>query len=548
MTAKFSEIYISTSKAHTSKPFYNTSGTNSFFSNTNQLQQTGFIQPKFSIGHADDPYEREADKVAEEVIRMPDKALQMKCTSFEDQDKIRQKPLIKQTATSGNSNFSVSAEISNKISSTRGLGSPLPTNTQHEMGNKIGADFSDVKVHTDNTAVQLSQNLGAKAFTVGNDIYFNEGQYKPTTTEGKRLMAHELVHTVQQDKSQFHLMRQTESNSSNVQESFKLSGQAVTYLPYKVKPNDTLSAIADRFDVEGGWRTIAVFSVNDGLIEDSNQIIPNQLIAIPYQSIRNLTEANHYDPEKEVQIEESDNQSQTERYPRQRRVEIKVDPTPVVFISIPIYRDSNRFRIADAETIVMAEIRAGNEDMVTAMYAAVGRSAREGLWNDLTSFRSWIYQTSTVVEEEFEQSHLEHTLDIYIEHHTTKTRNELIDQHSTKPPEPPKPRSIDPEQELYFEFDSTAFNEEMTTEEDWQLTVNQLAIYIEEVNRHKEETPYISLEGYASWIGSEEYNQQLSMRRAEVVEQRLHEELSQRGLNNYVILAIGRGMEEFYVY
>jgi len=548
MTAKFSEIYISTSKAHSSKPFYNTSGTNSFFTSTYQMQQAGFIQPKLSIGHADDPYEREADKVAEEVIRMPDKALQMKCTSCEDQDKIRQKPLIKQTATSGNSNFSVSPEISNKISSTRGLGSALPKHTLHEMSSKIGADFRHVNIHTDDTAAQLNQALGAKAFTVGHDIYFNEGQYKPTTTEGKKLMAHELVHTVQQDNSFFQLMQQTEPNSSNVQESFKLSGQAVTYLPYKVKPNDTLSAIAYRFDVEGGWRTIAVFSVNDGLIEDSNQIIPNQLIAIPYQSIRNLTEANHYDPEKEVQIEENDNKSQTERYPEQRRVKIKVNPAPVVHISFPVFRDNRRFERADAETIVMAEIRAGNEDMVTAMYAAVGRSAREGLWNDLTSFRSWIYQTSTVIEEEFEQSHLEHTLDIYIEHHTTKTRNELIDQYSTKPPDPPKPRSIDPEQELYFEFDSTAFNEEMTTEEDWQLTVNQLSIYIEEVNRYKEETPNISLEGYASWIGSEEYNHQLSMRRAEVVEQRLNEELSQRGLNNYIILAIGRGMEDFYVY
>ncbi len=81
-----------------------------------------------------------------------------------------------------------------------GGGTSLDANVQQEMGNKIGADFSNVKVHTDSNAVQMNKELGAKAFTYGNNIYFNEGNYNPTSHEGKHLLAHELTHTMQQDR------------------------------------------------------------------------------------------------------------------------------------------------------------------------------------------------------------------------------------------------------------------------------------------------------------------------------------------------------------
>ncbi|MBD2753189.1 DUF4157 domain-containing protein [Spirosoma sp. BT704] len=69
------------------------------------------------------------------------------------------------------------------------------------MESAMGADFSGVRVHTGSEASQLSQDLNAYAFTHGNDIYFNEGQYNPSTSEGQRLLAHELTHTVQQGAS-----------------------------------------------------------------------------------------------------------------------------------------------------------------------------------------------------------------------------------------------------------------------------------------------------------------------------------------------------------
>lgn len=88
--------------------------------------------------------------------------------------------------------------IENTLQSSKGGGSPLDNNTRGEMESGFGADFSGVRVHNDSAAVQMNQQLGAQAFTSGNDIYFNEGKYNPGSDSGKHLLAHELTHTVQQ--------------------------------------------------------------------------------------------------------------------------------------------------------------------------------------------------------------------------------------------------------------------------------------------------------------------------------------------------------------
>jgi hypothetical protein len=69
------------------------------------------------------------------------------------------------------------------------------------MENRFGNNFSDVKIHTGNDAVQMSKELNAQAFTVGSDIYFNSGKYAPEASDGKHLLAHELTHVVQQSGS-----------------------------------------------------------------------------------------------------------------------------------------------------------------------------------------------------------------------------------------------------------------------------------------------------------------------------------------------------------
>jgi hypothetical protein len=65
----------------------------------------------------------------------------------------------------------------------------------------MGQDFRNVTIHTDSQSDKLSQQLGAKAFTTGSDIFFSEGAYNPGSDEGQRLIAHELTHVVQQGAS-----------------------------------------------------------------------------------------------------------------------------------------------------------------------------------------------------------------------------------------------------------------------------------------------------------------------------------------------------------
>jgi hypothetical protein len=94
-----------------------------------------------------------------------------------------------------------SADLAQQIARTKGQGGSLPTEVQQEFGSKMGADFSDIKLHTDNSAIQMNKALGSHAFTQGKDIYFNSGKYNPESFEGKYLLAHELTHTMQQNNA-----------------------------------------------------------------------------------------------------------------------------------------------------------------------------------------------------------------------------------------------------------------------------------------------------------------------------------------------------------
>jgi hypothetical protein len=90
------------------------------------------------------------------------------------------------------------AEVSQAIEASRGKGEALDDATRMAMGRQFGTDFGKVRVHTDASAARLSEQLHARAFTVGNDIYFRHRRYQPDAPLGQRLLAHELVHVVQQ--------------------------------------------------------------------------------------------------------------------------------------------------------------------------------------------------------------------------------------------------------------------------------------------------------------------------------------------------------------
>ncbi|MBL7749597.1 MAG: DUF4157 domain-containing protein, partial [Chitinophagaceae bacterium] len=125
--------------------------------------------------------------------------IQRKCSYYEEEENVQRKPLASFIQRKESSAGAVASEtITNQIHSSKGSGSSMDSRTQSFMQSRFGTDFSHVKIHTGANAAQLNRELSAKAFTVGSDIYFNDGQYNPNSNEGKHLLAHELTHTVQQ--------------------------------------------------------------------------------------------------------------------------------------------------------------------------------------------------------------------------------------------------------------------------------------------------------------------------------------------------------------
>ncbi|MEO1259499.1 MAG: DUF4157 domain-containing protein [Bacteroidota bacterium] len=209
-----------------------------FFSKTSDTvqarQEDAFFQPKLTIGQPNDKYEQEADAVADAVVDHagPTPAVQQKeissiqrvtlATPQEDEklgtaeqrmeeDKlIQEKPELQKMGDeeeeevqmkSAAASNTASPQVSQKIKSKAGSGQKLSPQIRAEMEAGIGADFSQVNIHTDADAVQMNKELGAQAFTHGQDIYFNAGKYQPENGGGKRLLAHELTHVVQQSKT-----------------------------------------------------------------------------------------------------------------------------------------------------------------------------------------------------------------------------------------------------------------------------------------------------------------------------------------------------------
>ncbi len=146
------------------------------------------IQAKLKVGQPNDIYEQEADRVAEQVVRMPEPKVQRQS---EEEEMLQAKDLPVET-------LEVTPNIEVRINAIGGGGQPLPTSTRLFFEPRFGYDFREVRVHTDPRMAETARSLKARAFTVGQKIVFGAGQYQPETTSGQWLLAHELTHVVQQ--------------------------------------------------------------------------------------------------------------------------------------------------------------------------------------------------------------------------------------------------------------------------------------------------------------------------------------------------------------
>lgn len=108
------------------------------------------------------------------------------------------KPRLVQRDAVGLAGGEVAPDLQGQIEQARGGGQALDAKVGSQVGQALGADFSGVRVHTDSQSDTLNHSLSAKAFTLGSDIFFSQGAYNPSSSSGKGLLAHELIHVMQQ--------------------------------------------------------------------------------------------------------------------------------------------------------------------------------------------------------------------------------------------------------------------------------------------------------------------------------------------------------------
>lgn len=218
------------------------------------------VQPKLKIGAPDDLFEREADHVAEKVVASAAPPMvQRKCACSggtpcahcaDEEGKLAQRQAGPHAA-------SAAVSISDHSFQSLGPGRPLDQASRSFMESRFGHDFSDVRIHADTRAAESAQALKARAYTLGRDIVFGTGEYRPQNLEGRRLLAHELTHVIQQSHSPDRevLQRQasgTPEAASVVDERIDVRAQFAFLRLFKGSPEDSKDATDLFNDVKNG--------------------------------------------------------------------------------------------------------------------------------------------------------------------------------------------------------------------------------------------------------------------------------------------------------
>jgi hypothetical protein len=167
-------------------------------------------QAKLMVSQPNDPYEQEADRFADQAAARPEPKVQRACPSCEDET-VQTKALVQhqganaekekepaQAKHENNPTPRLTSGMAPQIRSLREGGVPLPSATRVFFEQRFGSDFHGVRVHSGPQASRAAKAVRAQAFTLGRDIVFGQGRYAPETSSGRRLIAHELSHVLQQ--------------------------------------------------------------------------------------------------------------------------------------------------------------------------------------------------------------------------------------------------------------------------------------------------------------------------------------------------------------
>ncbi len=212
---------------------------------------------RLSIGAPGDRYEQEAERVAEQVVQLPEpmagahsvapfpigagdgatKRIQRDMRSpyspdegsnqaNQSQNQDQDQGTVQTQAQPGRTP-QLSREFENQIGSLQGGGRPLAAPVRASMESRFGHDFSRVRIHTGPAAAAMAASIQARAFTLGPDVVFGTGEYSPESESGRRLLAHELTHSIQQGHAPPSNLRQI----SNPDAGAKMEGRSASVAP-----------------------------------------------------------------------------------------------------------------------------------------------------------------------------------------------------------------------------------------------------------------------------------------------------------------------------
>ena len=195
-------------------------------------------QPKLTVGRADSPLEREADQVAAQVLNASDASIA--------------------SATARPKKNIVSADVGlQQLPGSNSLdkGKPLSNSEREFFEPRFGHDFSRVRVHTDSAAAASATAISARAYTVGNHIVFDSGEYSPQTFPGRQLMAHELTHTIQQQGAAPAIQRKEAPSRSDERSAEVFSDPVIAAARDKLESNAGLWNWLLRWVSNSSWGT-----------------------------------------------------------------------------------------------------------------------------------------------------------------------------------------------------------------------------------------------------------------------------------------------------
>jgi hypothetical protein len=153
------------------------------------------FQSQLAVNQPEDEYEKEADRLAEQIMHISEPTHQRKYAPCSEEKILQAREPARQISIQ---NQNIPPAVNEILQSS---GEPLDPAIRAFMEPRFGHDFSKVKVHSNSAAEQSAREINASAYTVGRNIAFGKGQFSPGTNEGLRLIAHELTHVMQQSRA-----------------------------------------------------------------------------------------------------------------------------------------------------------------------------------------------------------------------------------------------------------------------------------------------------------------------------------------------------------